>query len=222
MKTFTPKERSEVDLRVAQEIKNHQDWMYQTGQYIRGLKEGLAALGVMNEMNAAKLHSDHKSILIEFENLQEEVSNKLNTFFHRIGNLEARCSQLQLELGDKLYEFSQTYTTKEENVKCHAFQWSQFKELDQKIKSKNNFFETEFSSLRSQLKDQIECVRKEIPSVHEFKPLKKEMEDTFQSFKVDFAGIVKEIALIKKDVAYAEKKFENIYTLIKRLKEGQQ
>jgi hypothetical protein len=40
------------------------------------------------------------------------------------------------------------------------------------------------------------------------------MEDKFQDFKVDFDGLVKEIALIKKAVAYDQKKFENVYTLI--------
>lgn len=222
MKTFTPKDRSEVDLRVSQEIKNHQDWMYQIGQSIRTLKEGLAALAIIHERNVSKVDSDHKSVLIAFENLQEEVLGKLDVFYQRIGDLESKCIHLQLELGDKLYEFSQTYTTKEENLKSHAFQWSKFKELDEKIKSKNDFFDTEFTNVRSQLKDQVEGVLKEIPSIDEFKPLKKEMEDTFQAFKVDFAGLVKEIAIIKKAVAYDQKKFENVYTLIERLKEGKQ
>lgn len=222
MKTFTLKDRSEVDIRVAQEIKNHQDWMYQTGQAIRTLKEGLDALSAVHERSFSKLNSDHKSVLIAFENLQEEVLKKLQGFLQRIGDLESKCIHLQLELGDRLYEFAQNYTTKEDNLKSHALQWSKFKELDEKMKSKSDLFDTEFSSVRSQLNDQIEGVRKEIPSVDEFKPLKKGMEEAFQVFKVDFDGLVKEIALLKKAVAYDQKKFENVYTLIERLKAGKQ
>lgn len=222
LKTFTLKDKSEVDLRVAQEIKNHQDWMYEVGQSIRILKEGLAALAAIHEKNLSKVQSEHKSVLIAFENLEENVLRKLDVFTQRIGDVETKCINLQLELGDKLYEFSQNYTTKEENVKSDAFLWSKFKELDEKMKSKNDFVDTQFIRSRSQLKEEIEGVRKEIPSIEEFKPLKKEMEETFQAFKVDFAGLIKEIALIKKAVAYDQKKFENIYTLIERLKEGKQ
>jgi hypothetical protein len=39
---------------------------------------------------------------------------------------------------------------------------------------------------------------------------------------VDFDGLVKEIAILKKAVAYDQKKFENVYTLIERLKAGKE
>jgi hypothetical protein len=37
-------------------------------------------------------------------------------------------------------------------------------------------------------------------------------------FKIDFEGVARELMMVKKNVAYGEKKFENIYTLIERLK----
>ena len=45
------------------------------------------------------------------------------------------------------------------------------------------------------------------------------MEEAFQILNVNYSGILKEISLIKKDISYSQKKFENIYTLIERLKE---
>jgi hypothetical protein len=78
LKTFTPKERSEVDIRIAQEIKNHQDWMYEIGQSIRILKEGLAGLSVIHERNLSKLDSEHKSILDCISRiLQEKVLEEI-------------------------------------------------------------------------------------------------------------------------------------------------
>lgn len=213
-----PKGKSEVDLRVSQEIKNHQDWMYQIGQQIQSISQHLVSLSMQHEKTVSKCESDRKEILIAFENFQQEVLNKTSNFFQRLGDLETRCINLQLELGDKLYQFSQNCATKEEHVKSSAFHWGKFKELDEKIKAEKDFVNTEFVKIRGQLNDRVEGFRKDIPSIDEFKPLKKDMENAFQAFKVDFIGLIKEIAILKKAIAYDQKKFENVYTLIERSK----
>lgn len=222
MKTFTPKGKSNAEIKAEQELKDSQDFAYNTNQSLQTLSQGIVSLSIQHEKVMSKSDSDRKAVLISFENLQEEVLGKLNDFCQRIGDLESKCIQIQLDYGDKLYDFSQNFVTKEEHVKSTAFLWGKFKELDEKINTKSGFIDTEFARVKSQVNDQVEGVRKEIPSVEEFKPIRKEMEDKFQTFKVDFDGLVKEIAILKKAVAYDEKKFENVYTLIERLKAGKQ
>lgn len=218
MKTFMPKGISDADLRVAQEIKNHQDLMYEAHQKIQTLANGLAALAIQMERGLASSGSDNKEVLISFENLQGEVLERLDNFVQRLGDLESKCIQIQLDYGDKLYEFSQNYISKEEHVKSTAFLWGKFKELEEKINNKSGFIDSEFTRVKSQVNDQVADVRKEIPSVEEFKPIRKEMEEKFQTFKVDYDGLFREIKLLKKSVDYDQKKFENVYTLIERLK----
>jgi len=193
--------------------------MYEIRQAIRDLKEGLAALAVIHERDMVKVDNNYKSILISFKNLEEKVTKKLDNFFQRIGDIESKCMKLQLDYVDKLFNFSKNYVTREEYLKSCSSQEEKFKELNEKLNKKSDFLDTQFISLKSHIRDQVDIVRKEIPSVQEFKPLKKDMEDGFQTLKIDFLGLVKEIALIKKTLAYDQKKFENIYTLIDRLKE---
>lgn len=219
MKTFTLKDRSEVELRVSQEIKNHQNWMYGIGQQIQSISDNLISLSLNHEKVLAKSESDKKEILIAFENLQENVRNNLDDFCQRIGDLESRCIHLQIVLGDKLNILSEKFITKENHDEDLLKQINRLDDLIKTIKQNHDFSNTEFVSVRSQIDNHIENIRKEIPSVNEFKPLKKEMEEAFQIININFSGLLKEIALIKKDVAYDQKKFENVYTLIERLKE---
>lgn len=220
MKTFTLKDKSEVELRVSQEIKNHQSWMYDIGQQIQSLSGHLINLSLTHEKVLSKSESDKKEILIAFENFQENVRNNIDDFCQRLGDLESRCIHLQMVLGDKLNEMANRYISKEKHYEDSCKQINNLNYLLKIIKENHDFNNTEFSSIRNQIENHIEIIKKEIPSVDEFKPLKKEMEEAFKVMDVNFSGLVKEIALIKKDVAYDQKKFENIYTLIERLKEG--
>jgi len=219
LKTFTLKDRSEVDIRVAQEIKNHQDLMYQTSQQVQALSKGLDALVMRHGEVIAKADSDRKQVLISFENLHQEVLKKLDQFFQRIGDLESKCLELQSHLDFRLDEFQEHFLTKEDHVKATYPHFAKLAVLQEEVGSNYDFFQKAVSDLKAHAADQLEGVRKDIPSVEEFKPLKKEMEDHFQAFKIDFIGLVKEIALLKKAVGYDQKKFENVYTLIERLKE---
>lgn len=220
LKTFTLKDKSEVELRTAQEIKNHKDWMYDIGQQIQSLSQNMVDLSLNHEKVLAKSESDKKEILIAFENFQENVRNNLDNFCQRIGDLESRCIHLQIILGDKLNEMSNKFISKENHHEDLLKQINKLDVLLNILKENHDFINTEFSSVRSHIDNHIHNIRKEIPSIEEFKPLKKEIEEAIQVININFSGLVKEIALIKKDVAYDQKKFENVYTLIERLKEG--
>ncbi|MFI0477771.1 MAG: hypothetical protein ACH349_01410 [Candidatus Rhabdochlamydia sp.] len=218
----TPKGISQEELKNFQEIKNHKDWMYDIGQQIQSLSQHLVSLSLQHEKVLAQSQSDKKALLISFENLQEKVTNQIDNFFQRIGDIESRCGKMQVEFGDKLFDYFQNFLTKDEHSNSIAFQCKKFNELEEKLKKKNDFLSTELVRMNSCFTNQITSLQKEIPSIEEFKPLKQEMEEKFQTFKVDFSGLVKELALLKKSVNYDQKKFENIYTLIGRLKEGKQ
>ena len=70
------------------------------------------------------------------------------------------------------------------------------------------------SSDLSQAKKELTPVEPEID------PVQQMIDERFNVFKIDFDGLVRELAILKRAVAYDEKKFENIYTLIERLKGG--
>lgn len=222
MKTFTHKERSEVDIRVTQELKNHQDFVYQTNQSLQNLNTSLISVSLLHEKAKSQLFNQKKELEIDFENLKETVTKQLSEFLQRMGNLETKCSQIAEQLEESLEEFSADYMTKEAYVNAFYPTVQKLQELDKREEQKHSYIESEIFRFKSLLNDQVESVRKEIPSIEEFKPIRKEMEQRFQTFKVDFNGLSREIVLLKKAVDYDQKKFENVYTLIERLKAGKE
>ncbi len=221
MKSFTPKERSEVDIRIEQEIKNHKDWMYQTTQQIQGISTGLSFLSAQRQKDNDQSFNERKSLFIAFENLETEVNKQIKSFIQRLGDIETKCADIEKCLESMLNHLPDLYLSKEEFSCRTADQRERLKELDFKINQKHQKCESQLEHLKSFIKEQDSQIRKSIPSIDEFKPLKKDMESSFQTFRVDFLGLIKEVSLIKKALAYDEKKFENVYTLIERLKVGQ-
>lgn len=176
----------------------------------------------MHEKGQTRFFGQKQELQIAFDNLKDDVTNQLKEFSKRIGDVETRCQEILKNHEDSLDDFSKDYLTKESFVGAFYPAMQKMDNLSTEVNKKNSYMETEFSRVRSHINDQVEGVKKEIPSVEEFKPLKGEMNESFQSMAIDFKGLVKEIALLKKAVAYDQKKFENVYTLIERLKEGKQ
>ena len=116
MKTSTPKQRSEVDIRVAQEIKNHRDLVYDQGQRINSLKEGLGALAILHERAMAKTESDRKDLLIEFENFREEILSSFKVMNQRLGDLETKLFKILDAFSDLKERVELKYLSREDFI----------------------------------------------------------------------------------------------------------
>lgn len=221
MKTFTHKDRSEVDIRIAQEIKNHQDWMFNTGQSINSLKEEIRALSLANESSKAKSASDYKSLLIEFENLKEAVHKRFGDLVDRIGAAE----NLLLQSLSKFKLIKDEVDL--DCLKKHEFEEA-LSNLDNLVVSnhltqslKNDNFNKYLEQLKDKAEEDIRKLKKELDSKPSpVDPIKKHIDERFNAWKVDVEGLVKEIVILKKKLHYDEKKFEHVFTLLEQLKEG--
>lgn len=214
--------KSEVELRVAQELKNNQDFIYDTNQSLQNLSTSLIALSLQDEKLRTMFESDKKSKEIAYENMVAEVSNKVSAQEKRMSNFEHNIVKLLQETQGRMKLI-------EDNMVCHDV-------LDQKI--------IEIAEWLGSLEVSLEKLKNLVTSsntrfenmiVHDFnqlrllipkedvdsKNVKTEVEELLKSMRVDFEGLVREISLVKKALAYDDKKFENIYTLIERLKAGQ-
>lgn len=219
MKTFTHRNQSEVDLRVAQVLKNNQDYIYQTFQEIQALKQGIQSLSLQHELVVAKSGSDSKSTLIEFENLREMIVFKTNELNQRVGNVEKLVLQLSKAFHDLQQEVHLTYLPVDDFVKTVAQQDEAVDQLAHKVREKTDYFNIALDALKAQFKDQLAGLKKELtPVIPEVDPVQSKIDETLKVFKVDFDGLIREIAFLKNENAYDQKKFENIYTLIERLK----
>lgn len=223
MKTFTHKERSEVDIRVAQEIKNHKDLMYETHQKMNALNEALISLSLTHEKSKAKSANDHQSLLIQFENLKETVDKRFADLVDRIGAAESLLLQ-------SLSKFKQI----KEEVELDCLKKEEFESalsnLDNLVVSqhltqcqKNDNFNQYIHQLKDKAEEDIRKLKKELDArPSPIDPIKKHIDERFAAWKVDVEGLVREIAILKNSVSYDQKKFEHIYTLIERLKDGKE
>ena len=218
MKTFTRKDRSEVDTRVEQEIKNYKDLMYEAHQKINAVNEGMVSLSIQHEKSKAQLANDGKVLLIFFENLKESVESLVKDVLRRMGDAE-----------QALFKVLDQFNTLREEVEVHYLTKEDFEEafnnLDRTVIAnrlqqtlKNDNFNQYFEHLKAKAIEDLKNLRKELapitPEVDQ-----AQLDEKFNLWKVDFDGLVREIAFLKQAVGYDQKKFENVYTLIGRLKE---
>lgn len=218
LKTFTPKNKSEVELRVAQELKNNQDFIYQTNQSLQDLNCLVLCLSARVEKSQVGFLRDLKYTQIKFENIKEEVIKRLDNFSSRVGDLESGFLAMKKYMDKNIDVFISGYVTKEfHKEECNNIN-SDLDFIKKQSKIDNDYFDLILNNLNSYIKTQIQLVLDKIPIVPDIQLLKKEISEKLACFKVDCNGILKEIDILKKSLAYDQKKFENIYTLIERLK----
>lgn len=221
MKTSTPRGISDADLRAAQELKNDRDFKYETNQSIQSLAQGLAALTIKNEKAHSSSHSDRKALLIEFENLRESVLESMKEMDQRLGDVESKLFEVLDSFTDLKEEIVLKNLTKQEFYNAYVKEVKHLDDLEKKVAERGDYFNYALATIKAQFKQDIEVVKKDLtPVIPEVDPVDVKLDERFKVLKVDFDGLVREIAILKRSVAYDQKKFENIYTLIERLKEG--
>jgi predicted RNase H-like nuclease (RuvC/YqgF family) len=195
--------------------------MYKTYQKINALNEAMISLSLTHDKSKAKAANDYQSLLIAFENHKEFVDKKFKDLVDRIGAIES----LLLQSLAKFREIKQ-------EVELDCLKKQEFEEaisnldnlvISQKLTQslKNDNFNQYLTQLKAKIEQDIMKLKEELESKPSpVEPLKRHLDERFNSWKVDMEGLVKEIAILKKGMAYDQKKFEHIYTLIERFKEA--
>ena len=213
--------RSEVDIRIAQELKNNQDFIYQTNQSLQNLKRDLTYLTDKYKELFGEVGNNRKLIEIEFDNFCDKCNKYLYTMDKRQMDYQSLMSQAFQSLIEKAQSDASNYASKEE-VNMHVGKLSEWiLSIQSTFERANSAVVSSIQYLKNIFRSETDSIRKDLaPIVLEEDPIKKEVDRQISSFRVDFEGLVQEISRLKKAVAYDEKKFENVYTLIERLKAG--
>lgn len=193
--------------------------MYESHQKINALNEAVISLSLAHEKSKAKSANDHQALLISFENLKEAVDKRFTDLVDRIGAIERLLLKSLAQFREIKQEVELDCLRKEEFEEAVA-------NLDNLVVSqkltqslKNDNFNQYLNQLKAKTEEDIMKLKEELESKPSpVEPLKKHLDDRFNSWKVDMEGLVKEIAILKKGISYDQKKFEHIYTLIERLK----
>lgn len=213
--------KSEVDLKVSQVIKNNQDFMYGTHQSIQNINNAIVALSLQNEKLQNKLENSVKAVQIAFENLDERVGYVLKNCTSTVGECVTDVNHLSVDVNKTLHSMRSEFISKEEfNTFCRYIECkvSAVRDFLENIIEKQKMYE---SNLKSKIDQSVgsesQKIRQEMPDL---RPLQEYIDSKFEILRNDFGGLMKEITLVKKDTYYQQKKIENLYTLIDRLKSG--
>lgn len=214
---------SKADFQAAQQQKDGIDFINHTNQGLQTLSTAIISLSIQNEKVTAKTASDHKSLLIEFENLKEVVLKSLKKMDQRLGDFESKLIELLNHFTNLREETSIKYLQKKEFYDSRVLEVKNIDDLQRQMIEKKDYMNFAISTLKNQFQQDLEVVKKELtPTPPEVDPIKQQLDERFKVLKIDLDGLIKEIELLKKAISYDQKKFENVYTLIERLKEGKQ
>lgn len=212
--------QSEVDLRVAQELKNNKDFIYQTNQTLNQLKEQIALLQLQKQQHQNKLESHLTILKIHFENLSDKVSDKVQSCLHRLGNLESAYVVLQEEVLGELTKLKRSAASQDDVDQLYNSTHDTKKSLKKDIQDTMSFCVEGLTRLTEDVNREITLMKQSIPEQVDLENFENKILELFNSAKIDYSGVMKELNMIKKALHYDEKKFENLYTLIDRLKAG--
>jgi len=212
--------KSEVDLKVAQELKNHQDFMFQTNQAIQNLNFALVNLSIQHEKLTASLFSRLKNTEIKFENLEALCQKTLSGFGQKYSIFDKdftdRINQIQSNI-DELDKHCVSNDVFEDSINNLTYKLEGFKKSFEGL---FNHVNTSLGCIHGKIESETQKVKQELfVPPQEFDPIKQKVDEILSALRVDCEGLIKEISLLKKSAHYTEKRFENIYTLIERLKE---
>lgn len=219
MSLSTPPSKKKDDvLKAAQVLINNSNFIHQTNQNQQNLSEALIALSLQWEKQRAITASEFKSLQIEFEKLNQDVRNSCNSVASKVGDINSGHQNLTKECFKKYKEIMDRYSTLDDLASVSIKSEESFKSFENSLKILKDYIDASISSLKSQLNTQFEDLKKDLqksdpsPSPYELALQSKIQEDA-----ITRDGLVKEIAILKKQSAYNGKQFEYLKTRLDRL-----
>lgn len=215
MKSCTAHQAEEIRKNV-QELKNYKDFILSTNQWLQKLDLALQSLktslgehqadigsklkyqDISIEKMDEKNISHRKQVNDQLDAYREQMSFCLNFVKQKAGENDKRFEMLN-EVSEEISHFKETL----------IIAFSDIDRLDQAI-------QTLATRLNNKVESSIEQVKKEIfnrPT--ELPTIKKSISEKFETFDVNFRGIVEEIEKLKKRIFVSSKYIEDLYDKVK-------
>lgn len=208
----------QFELVVKQEIKNYQDSLNFVLQSIDGIKKDINQLHSDMLENYALIHSQHTDLTIQHENHNDKLNNFINQFVANLNNTQVFKEKMTNKLGT-LWDSSLINSRKNEyNENRIKSIRTDFEKIEDEIIAHSFALRNTCDDMQCKLKKELSNMKEEILSrPSEALQLKSEFEEKINTHRIDVAGIMKELLVMKKENMITEKKLEHVYTLIDRL-----
>lgn len=215
MKSCTAHQAEEIRKNV-QELKNYKDFILSTNQWLQKLDLALQSLKTSLGEHQADIGSKLKYQDISIEKMDEknishrkQVNDQLDAYREQMSFCLNFVKQKAAE-SDKRFEMLNEVSEEISHFKeTLIIAFSDIDRLDQAI-------QTLATRLNNKVESSIEQVKKEIfnrPT--ELPTIKKSISEKFETFDVNFRGIVEEIEKLKKRIFVSSKYIEDLYDKVK-------
>lgn len=202
-----------------QNVINRQNFEYETNQSLQNLAKALSALSQKHDQLVGQFESRIKQFEIGLENFISRVHDVHLSTNKKITDFGTAINEVQDSSKKKFDAFSNTFIEQ-----SHFFE--EIYNLKEDVKKAKQMIVENISSLHSKIIDSenhanlnAQNIGKDVEAkIPLISPILEQIDNHSDLHKVNMDGLTKEIDLLKKSRDYAEKKFENIYTLIERLK----
>lgn len=219
LRTFTPKGKSDEQIKAESQVIHNNYFEYQTNQKLQSLDIDLKKLSSQCLHLMHKFDSDKKLLEIEHEKLDTAVRKNLQEMSKMLDSFDMKVKHHVDHAEKCLNKIPENFVSTEQVEKYLKNISELIAQLSAQVQKDQGSNNSNFMKIRdlcntqiTQLKSEIDAKPSEIP------PLQAKLEERLDIMDVNFKGLVKEIELLKYNAKYAEKKFESIFMLISNLK----
>lgn len=212
----------QFELVVQQEIKNYQDSLNFVLQSIRELKESIEdgrSESLKNHGFTCSLYNFLKTDIANLKVDWGDISKKLDSFLSDQDDVNDKNS---VEIRDiKNTVLSQINIFKNFYQKFDDFD-REINNLKKSVDGHKRVFNDNLDDQARKFREDMNRLKQEIvESPSEISQVKEYLENKISCHRVDVDGLLKELRILKHENMVTEKKIENIYTLIERLKKAE-
>ena len=213
----------QFELVVQQEIKNYQDSLNFVLRSINEIKQSIKDL--QSDMLARA--ASNNSLLV---NLNHRLQGVVDTVFNLDAitkrNFNDQCiinERNTKEITDLESSMMFKFRMSDDTQSKLSMFLHQLEILNEKVEKRNEAIDRNLDHLLMRFRKEILRAKQEImESPSQFDLSLEQLEAKIQSHYVDVAGIMRELTIYKKENSITQKKIENIYTLIARLKKSEE
>ena len=208
----------QFELVVKQEIINHNDQILASNLAVNEIRKSLDEVIA----NQGLVNSEFGSIISKIQVNGVELSGGTLKLCKKLSSFMQDMAEFREQVKGELLiavENAVSNASKYERLLNNTESWhASLEDLSDSVTGLSFNFSREIEEAKQILKKEIKKSKDEILSMpSEAQAVKKELEEKMAVDRVDFAGVMRELQIMKKDNFIKDKKIENLYTLIERL-----
>lgn len=208
----------QFELVVKQEIKNHNDLMLANNIAMEHLRNEMIRQKRSRENEIKELHQEISQLKLDLHEAKFKSTVDSCSLRSHINDSSVNKEKVDNEFGKILDSVKQLqeHLSRHDQILLNSL--SRDSEINDKFTRLSKELSHEFIEKNKKLLSDINSMVEEVKNKpSEADALEKKIEKQLVSHKIDCDGVYQELRVLRRDFDYANKKIENIYTLIERL-----